>query len=184
MALLESISIPLGSKAPDFNLKGADDQMHALSDYTGRKALVIIFMCNHCPYVLAVIERLVRLSETFNDDIVQFIAINPNGANPDYEDDSFEKMKDFAMEHDMDFPYLIDETQEVARAYQAQCTPDIYVFNENTELAYHGRIDDSWKDASAATSHELKDAIEALVHDSVPSADQKPTMGCSIKWLS
>lgn len=181
MVLLESEKVALGSPAPDFTLPGIDEKDHSLQDYKGKKALVIIFMCNHCPYVQAQWSRMVALQEKYMDQDVQFIGINAN-SNPDYPEDSFEKMKEYADEYSMNFPYLVDESQEVARAYKAQCTPDIFVYDGTLKLAYHGRIDDSWKDATAATSHELDVALTALVDGKIPDTNQKPSMGCSIKW--
>lgn len=181
MVLLESTKVALGTPAPDFSLPGVDDQNHSLEAYKGSKALVIVFMCNHCPYVQAQWDRMVALQEKYKDQAVQFIGINAN-YNPDYPEDSFEKMKEYAQEYGMNFPYLMDESQEVARAYKAQCTPDIFVYDADQKLAYHGRIDDHWKDGDAATTHELDDALAALVAGNQPKEEQIASMGCSIKW--
>lgn len=181
MVLLESEKVDLGSPAPDFTLPGIDDRNHSLEEYRGKKALVVVFMCNHCPYVQAQWSRLTTLQEKYKDQEVQFVGINAN-YNPDYPEDSFEKMKEYAQEYNMNFPYLMDESQEVARAYKAQCTPDIFVYDGEQKLAYHGRIDDNWKDGAAATSHELDAALAVLVRGEKPELDQKPSMGCSIKW--
>lgn len=181
MALLKSLTIPLGSPAPDFNLTGIDQKKHSLSDYTDKKVLLIIFMCNHCPYVQAIWPRLVDLANRYQDQGVQFIGINPN-FNPDYPEDSFEKMQEYAQNYNMTFPYLQDTTQEVARVYQAQCTPDIYLFNAERKLAYHGRLDDNWQDESAVTKEELAIAIEDVLAGKPPAEEQIPCMGCSIKW--
>lgn len=181
MVLLESEKVELGTLASDFDLLGTDDKKHSLADFQGKKALVIVFMCNHCPYVQAQWSRLTSLQEKYKDKGVQFVGINAN-YNPDYPEDSFEKMKEYSEEYNMNFPYLLDESQEVARAYNAQCTPDIFVYDANQKLAYHGRIDDNWKDGDAATSHELDDALAALVAGEEPDREQHPSMGCSIKW--
>lgn len=184
MALLESLKLPLGTPAIDFNLKGIDDQMHDLSKYSTAKVLVIVFTCNHCPYAQAVWPRLIALQKKYSaTSQVQFLALNPNN-NPAYPDDSFEKMKEFAQEWGINFPYLQDTTQQVARAYKAQCTPDIYVFNEARKLAYHGRVDDNWKEPAKVTKHELDDAIAALTKGEKPSEFQHPCIGCSIKFLT
>ncbi|MFH1534176.1 MAG: thioredoxin family protein [Nitrospirota bacterium] len=167
MVLLESKDISMGTPAPDFSLKGVDDQMHGLSDFSDAEVLVVVFMCNHCPYVQAIWDRLVVLQAKFEDRNVRFVGINPN-YHPDYPEDSLEKMKEYYGEYEMNFPYLIDESQKVARAYGAQCTPDIFVYDRERKLQYHGRVDEH--------------AIEALLRGDVPSEDQNPSMGCSIKW--
>lgn len=171
----------MGMPAPDFSLKGIDEKMYALNDFKGIKALVVVFMCNHCPYVQAQWDRLIALQEKYKDQDVRFVGINPN-ATPDFPEDSFEKMKEYAAKRNMNFPYLVDPTQEVARSYSAECTPDIFVYDGDHKLAYHGRIDDNWKDGGAATSHELDAALEALVNGEKPAEEQIPSMGCSIKW--
>ena len=181
MTLLESKGIPMGTPAPDFSLKGVDDQVHSLTDAADAEVFVIVFMCNHCPYVQAIWDRLVALQGKFEDRGVQFVGINPN-YHPDYPEDSLEKMKEYYGQHEMNFPYLIDESQEIARAYGAECTPDIFVYDRERKLAYHGRIDDNWQNPDAVTREELSDAIEALLESEVPSEDQNPSMGCSIKW--
>ncbi|HLG25517.1 MAG TPA: thioredoxin family protein [Candidatus Gracilibacteria bacterium] len=181
MVLLESFNVPLGTPAPEFSLRGIDDAVHALREYQDAKVLAVIFMCNHCPYVQAQWPRLVELQEKFKDRGVQFIGINAN-SDADYPEDSFEKMKEYAEKFRMNFPYLRDETQEVGRSYKAQCTPDIFVYDEERKLAYHGRVDDNWKEREKVTRHELQVAVEALLAGRRPSDEQKPAMGCSIKW--
>ena len=138
-------------------------------------------MCNHCPYVQAIWDRLVKLQEKHKVSGVQFIGINPN-FHPDYPEDSMEKMKEYYEKYRMNFPYLQDKTQEVAKKFKAQCTPDIYVYDENRELAYHGRVDDNWKDESSVTKNELDDALMKLVDGEHLSEGQNPSIGCSIKW--
>lgn len=182
MVLLESLNLPFGQPAINFSLKGVDEKKYHLDSFCGAKVLVIVFMCNHCPYVQAVWGRLVALQERFKSWGVQFVGINSN-INPNYPEDSFENMKKYYHEYKMNFPYLVDETQQVAKDYKAQCTPDIYVFDSERKLAYHGRIDDNWKDESKVTKQELAMAIEALLRGESPDAMQNPSMGCSIKWL-
>ncbi len=172
MTLLESKSISMGISAPDFSLKGVDDQMHSLLDFSDVEVLVVVFMCNHCPYVQAIWGGLVDLQTKFGNKNVQFVGINPN-FHPDYPEDSLEKMKEYHREYKMNFPYLIDESQEVAKAFGAECTPDIFVYNDEMKLSYHGRIEEE----------ELSEAIEVLLRGEVPSDDQNPSIGCSIKWL-
>lgn len=186
MVLLESEIIPMGTPAGDFSLPGIDGQDYSLDSFKDAKVLAVIFMCNHCPYVQAVWSRLVDLQEKYKDKQVQFVGINPN-KNPEYPEEDMDHMKEYAEKFKMNFPYLLDEPQEVARAYKAQCTPDIYVFDEERKLAYHGRVDDNWQEAEKVTSHELDEALGALTEggaaaDKVREGEQHPSMGCSIKW--
>ncbi|MDF2379222.1 MAG: thioredoxin family protein [Candidatus Gracilibacteria bacterium] len=181
MALLESLSLPLGSDLIPFSLPDPDGNQHDSSDYKDRKALVVIFMCNHCPYIKAIQERLIALQANYENSKVQLIGINSNDA-AEYPEDSPEMMKTTIKEWGINFPYLIDEDQAVGKAYQAQCTPDIYVFDENQKLAYHGRVDDNWKEPENVTKEELKEAIDALLNSETPSSEQHPSIGCSIKW--
>ncbi len=181
MTLLESKSVSMGTPAPDFSLKGVDDQMHSLADFVDAEVFVVVFMCNHCPYVQAIWERLVVLQTKFEDRGVRFVGINPN-FHPDYPEDSLEKMKEYYGRYGMNFHYLIDESQEVARSFGAECTPDIFVYDRERKLAYHGRIDDNWQSPGSVSKEELSDAIEALLKGGVPNEDQNPSIGCSIKW--
>lgn len=181
MVLLESLNLPLGSDAHEFDLPGIDGKNHSLDSYKDEKVLVLVFMCNHCPYVQAVIQRLINLQDKFKDKGVKFVGINSNDSDG-YPEDGFEKMSEYAEEWGMNFDYLRDETQAIAKIYKAQCTPDIYVFDGERKLAYHGRIDDNWQHEDQATTQELDDALEALVKGENPSDQQYPSMGCSIKW--
>lgn len=181
MSLLESVDVPLNTVAPDFQLKGVDENVYSLDDFKERSILVIIFMCNHCPYVQACIERLVTLQRDFIDRGVRFIGINANDAF-DFPEDDFEAMKVFAREKNMNFPYLRDETQYVAKAYKAVCTPDVFVYDDQRALRYHGRIDNNWKDATKVTSQDLRSALEAMISQKKVDSFQIPSMGCSIKW--
>lgn len=181
MTLLESEQIALKSVALDFKLMGVDDWEYSLADFADKKVLVIVFMCNHCPYVQAIWSRLCDLQEMFKEQSVQFVGINPN-KHPDYPEETLEKMKEYYDQYNMNFPYLIDESQEVARKYGAVCTPDIFVYDKDRRLGYHGRVDDSWRDEKQVSQHELKMAIEALLSGEMPSENQNPSMGCSIKW--
>lgn len=181
MVLLESLNLEMGSKAPDFRLPATDEKMYSLKDFSQYRVLVVIFMCNHCPYVQAIWERLVKLKARYNGRGVEFVGINPN-LNPKYPEESFEKMKEYFERYKMNFPYLQDATQEVAREYKAQCTPDIYVYNEARELVYHGRLDDNWKDSTAVTKSDLDEAIDVVLSEKTIEGKQVPSMGCSIKW--
>ena len=178
MILTESVKGLENTQAPDFDLPGSDGQNYSLANFADKKVLVVIFMCNHCPYVLAVLDRLNNLAKEFEEKGVQFVGINANDST-NYPDDSFEKMKEL----DVSFPYLHDESQEVATKYHAVCTPDIFVFDENRKLAYHGRIDDNWKEPENVQKEELKEALEKiLAGEEIPREEQNPSMGCSIKW--
>lgn len=181
MTLLESINISLGTLAPDFSLTGVGGKIYDLSDFSDAKILVVVFMCNHCPYVQAIWGRLVKLQEKYKDRGVQFVGINPN-KNPDYPEETIEHMEKYFAKYQMNFPYLIDETQEVAREYGAVCTPDIFVFDSERKLAYHGRVDDNWKDERGVTRNELEEALMALLKREKPSDIQNSSRGCSIKW--
>ncbi len=180
MVLLESSKLEMGSDALDFSLPATDGKNYTLSDFTEAKVLVVVFICNHCPYVQAIWGRLVKLQSDFLDKGVQFVGINPN-LNPNYEEETFDKMKEYYASYNMNFPYLQDASQNVARAYKAKCTPDIYVYNADRKLAYHGRIDDNWQDESAVTKNELAEALDLILAAELVE-EQHPSIGCSIKW--
>jgi peroxiredoxin len=189
MALTYSEKGELGSRAPDFDLLGTDGLRNGLRDFRNSKVLVVVFMCNHCPYVKAVRGRINQLAIDGAPLGIQVIGINSNDSVK-YPDDSFEAMKREASEHGFVFPYLWDADQSVARAYGAVCTPDFYVYRNETRhkepvefvLKYRGRLDDHWKDESAVRVRSLWDAAEALLKGQEPAAEQIPSMGCSIKW--
>jgi len=183
MSLMESIQLPLGSMMPKFCLQNPHGDTFDSDKLFGPKGLLVIITCNHCPYAIAVWERLIRLSGHAKNLGIKTVAINPN-INPDYPDDAPEKMIDKAKELGMDFPYLVDKSQDVARRFQAQCTPDIYLYDNTQRLAYHGRVDDNWQDESAVTKEELKMGLEALANEQPIDPNQLPSMGCSIKWSS
>lgn len=184
MVLLQSENLGLGEKAVDFDLLGISGERYSLESFSGAKVLVIAFICNHCPYVQAIWGRLNELQSRFGAEGVQLVGINPNTANEDYEEETMEKMKEYAKEYEMNFPYLEDGDQSVAKAYGAVCTPDIYVYDQERKLAYHGRIDDNWKDVSAVTQKEMAEAISTLLKGERPQGVQSPSMGCSIKWTT
>ncbi|HLF17890.1 MAG TPA: thioredoxin family protein [Candidatus Omnitrophota bacterium] len=184
MALLESILVPLGSKMPGFELKDPSGKIYKSKDLYDKekgRGLLIGFLCNHCPYAQAVWPRFIRLTNYAKGMRINAVAINPN-IHPDYPEDSPAEMKKKIKEWGVDFPYLVDETQEVAKAFKAQCTPDIYLFNNKEELIYHGRIDDNWQDESKVTREELKEALNNHAAGLPVSKQQRPAMGCSIKW--
>ena len=181
MALMESITIPLGMQMSNFEVKDPHGKKYRGEELYGPSGLLINFTCNHCPYAQAVWPRFIRLARYARGLGINTIAINPN-INPKYPDDAPEKMIEKIKEWGIDFPYLVDETQKIAEVFKAQCTPDLYLFNKNKKLVYHGRIDDNWQDESKVTRQELKEAIDHLANNKPVSANQKPSMGCSIKW--
>ncbi|MDP6230821.1 MAG: thioredoxin family protein [Nitrospinaceae bacterium] len=183
MALLNSTMIPLGTPAHDFALEGTDGKTYSLDSFPGRDVLVIIFMCNHCPYVKAVLKRLIDLQNEFSDRGVQLVGINSNDTVR-YPDDSLDNMKVLAKENGFPFPYLVDLSQETAKAYNAVCTPDLYVYGKERKLLYRGRIDDNWEHPEKVTRQDLKSALENIIAGQPVSSKQIPSMGCSIKWIT
>lgn len=185
MALTYSTMQELGKKAPPFQLPGVDGKTYSLENFTNSKALLVIFMCNHCPYVIAVQERINVLAKKFASQKVSVVGINSNDSVR-YPDDSFDAMKARSKEKGYVFPYLFDESQAVAKAYDAVCTPDFFLYENDPSagfiLKYRGRLDDNWKDPKAVTREDLSLAIEALLNNKSIDPDQKPSMGCSIKW--
>ncbi|MBU0590920.1 thioredoxin family protein [Candidatus Micrarchaeota archaeon] len=171
-----------GSVAPEFELPGVDGKTYSLAEFKGKKAILIIFMCNHCPYVVPKMPYFVELQEKYGKDGLQIIALNSNDAE-NYPEDSFEKMKEWADKEKFNFPYLYDETQQVATRYGATCTPDPFLFNKEMKLEYHGRFDDTHgKSHSEAKTSEMEDAIKQLLKGNEVIIQQIPSMGCNIKW--
>jgi peroxiredoxin len=181
MALTENRPVALGSPCPAFRLPRVDGGSFALADAADARVLVVMFICNHCPYVQAIEDRLVALARAYEGRGVQLVGICSNDPT-DYPDDRPERLLARWRELKYGFPYLIDATQQVARAFDAVCTPDLYVYDDQRRLAYHGRLDDSWKDAAAVTRRDLACAVDALLAGGRPDASQAPAMGCSIKW--
>jgi peroxiredoxin len=181
MALTYTPDAEIGSMCPEFQLKGVDGKMWKRDDFAGSKAFLIMFICNHCPYVKAVEDRLIALGREMKDRGVKIAAVSSNDAE-NYPDDSFANLAKRAQEKNYPFPYLYDETQAVARTFGAVCTPDFFLYDAQMKLAYRGRLDDSWKDPSQVKHQELRDAIVALLENRKPSDAQKPSMGCNIKW--
>ena len=171
-----------GWQAPDFSLPGIDGRTWRLADVRGPKGTLIVFICNHCPYVKAVIDRLVRDAHALMEHGIGVAAISANDP-VQYPDDSFENMKRFAEAHGFRFPYLFDETQAVARAYDAVCTPDFFGFDADMGLQYRGRLDSSGKQpAGPDARRELFEAMSAVAQSGQGPREQTPSMGCSIKW--
>ena len=180
---IESIDIPLGSPLIPFELPDTNGTLFRSDRLVGPKGLLLIFTCNHCPYAKAVWPRTITIGQEGQRLGIQTVAINPN-INPDYPEDAPAVMKRKIKEWGIPFPYLVDESQDVARSYKAQCTPDIYLFDAAPRLVYHGRVDDNWQDASKVTRQELMEAVTNLGAGKPIAARQHPTIGCSIKWRS
>jgi peroxiredoxin len=183
MALKESNMLPLGTKAPSFSLPDTvSGNQLTLEDIQGQNATVIFFLCNHCPYVIHVNEELVRIANDYHSKGVSFVAISSNDVER-YPEDSPDKMAIVAKVLRYPFPYLYDESQEVAKAYDAACTPDIYVFDHQMDLAYRGRLDASRPGSIIAlTGSDLRNAIDAIIGGQEVPEPQYPSAGCSIKW--
>ena len=171
--------LPIGARAPDFALLGVDEKTYTLDDFDA-PVFVYVQGCNHCPYVLAALDRLKRLAREYEKG-VQFVMVNSNDA-AQYPADDFAAMQRFREAHALPFPYLFDETQEVAKAYRTFRTPELLVFGEARTLAYHGRIDDNLKEPENATTHELKDALNALLSGRVVAEPETYAVGCTVKW--
>lgn len=171
----------IGEQIIPFRLIGTDDQQHAAADYRDRKALVIIFSCNHCPYVRAWEDRMIAIQHDYASRSVQLLAINANDAKK-YPDDSLPKMQQRAEEKGFPFPYLFDETQEVARAYGAERTPEVFLFDEQGVLRYHGAIDDNFEQPEAVQQPYLRAALDAILAGQQPPIASTPPVGCTIKW--
>jgi thiol-disulfide isomerase/thioredoxin len=173
----------LGTKAPSFELLDTvNDRFKSYEQLRGSKGTVVMFICNHCPYVLHVNEELVRTANDYRVAGFGFVAINSNDIVK-YPQDGPELMRHAAYEHDYPFPYLYDDTQEVARAYDAACTPDLFLFNNEDELFYRGQLDDSRPGNGIPQSgRSLREAMDALLNNKKMPAVQKPSMGCNIKW--
>jgi len=173
--------LQLGEQAPYFSLQGTDGKIYSLADFRNERGLVVLFTCNHCPYAQAYEERIKALAEKYQPEGVQFVAICSNDA-VGYPEDSFDNMVKKWKLTGWPFPYLQDETQSVAKAYDAACTPEAYVFDAEQHLAYHGCIDDNHADTNGVSKHYLRDAIEAVLAGNPPKQPLTEAIGCSIKW--
>ncbi|EJO71303.1 MULTISPECIES: thioredoxin family protein [Leptospira] len=181
MSLLESEKIPLGSLLPVFRLADPNGKTYSSDQMSGSTGLLLIVTCNHCPYAQAIWPRLIRFAGEILSLGVRTVAINPN-IHPDYPDDSPEMMLIKIKEWEISFPYLVDETQEVAKKLKAMCTPDIYLYDGEQRLYYHGRMDDNWKNEKQVSRKELEYAVHQLVKGNPAPINQMPSMGCSVKW--
>jgi peroxiredoxin len=182
MALLETPVCDFGTKAPDFDLLGVDEKRWTLAQCMGEKGLLVMFICQHCPYVKAVHERIIRDTLELKTFGINSVAIMSNDPS-DYPEDSYENMQRVAEQYDYPFPYLLDDTQAVAKAYGAVCTPDFFGYNANFELQYRGRLDASRKEtAPTDTIRDLFEAMKQIAATGSGPTEQIPSMGCSIKW--
>ncbi len=177
------MALKIGDSAPDFCLPGVDGKEYSLSSFAGARVLVVVFTCNHCPYAQAYEDRLIELAEYYSVQRVQFVAINPNDAEG-YPEDSFEGMRRRQAKKRFPYPYLRDESQAVAKAYGATVTPELFVFDKDRALRYHGRIDDCWRSSEKVKNPSLKIAISTLLSGNslAPDVAEQPAMGCTIKW--
>ena len=183
MALTPSNMLPLGTKAPEFNLIDTkDNQQKSLTNLKGEVGTLVLFICNHCPFVIHVNKQLVQLANDYKSKGINCIAISSNDAEK-YPQDAPELMKEHAKDNHYPFPYLYDETQDVAKAYDAACTPDFFLFNSDLILVYTGQLDDSRPgNGIPVTGKDLRFAMDALITNAPINPDQKPSMGCNIKW--
>jgi thiol-disulfide isomerase/thioredoxin len=182
MALTFTPNATGSETCPEFSLLSLDGKTYQKKDFANGNPVVFMFICNHCPYVKAIEERLIQLGHDLKKLNVHLVAICSNDAN-EYPEDSFENLKKNALDKKFPFVYLHDPTQNVAHAFQAVCTPDFFVYDSQFRLAYRGRLDDSWKDANKVTKRELYQAVLDLTSGKQLSKEQMPSMGCSIKWL-
>lgn len=178
---MQENKLKIDSLIPDFSLKGVDDKTYSLNEFSDKKILIVIFSCNHCPYVQAYEDRIIALQNEFEKDGVQIVAINSND-DVKYPDDSFAEMKKRAAARGFNFPYLRDETQNTAKAFGATHTPQIFLFDKDRKLNYEGKIDDNWQEPGKVKSAYLKDAILELLDNKEVSVPETFSIGCTIKW--
>lgn len=183
MALTASNSFPIGAKAPNFKLLNTiDSTLIELNNFKGLKGTAIFFICNHCPFVIHLNEALVKIANDYQDKGIQCIAISSNDVQ-NYPQDSPDLMKELAQKLNYPFPYLYDESQQVAVSYQAACTPDLYLFNSELKAVYHGQFDASRpQNGIPVTGNDFRNAIECLLNNQINARQQMPSIGCNIKW--
>ena len=182
MVLLSSSDSKFLSNQSKFNLKSTQDTIESSQGLMGKSGLVVLFTCNHCPYAIALWNRLLKDYQTITSYGFNLVAINPN-INPDYPDDSFEEMVNLTQEKKLPFKYLVDETQNIAKTYDAQCTPDLFVINNNHKLLYRGAYDDNWKDSTQVKEKYLVNALKEFNNGNMHFFNVPKSMGCSIKWV-
>ena len=181
---VESTMLPLGTKMPSFNLLGIDSEMYSNEIFDGKKGSLVMFICNHCPFVKHVNEEIVNLSNEIMGNDIGVIGINSNDSTQEkYAEDSIDKMREYADNLGYNFPYVVDEDQSVAKNFTAQCTPDFFLFDSDQNLVYRGQLDGSRPGNDVPTNGEsLRSAIQALLNNENPISEQLPSMGCNIKW--
>ena len=181
---VESTMLPLGTKMPSFNLLGIDDEMYSNEMFDGKKGSLVMFICNHCPFVKHVNEEIVNLSNEIMGNDIGVIGINSNDSTQEkYAEDSIDKMREYADDLGYNFPYVVDDDQSVAKNFTAQCTPDFFLFDSDQNLVYRGQLDGSRPGNDVPTNGEsLRSAIQALLNNEDPISEQLPSMGCNIKW--
>ena len=177
---MSTLKLKIGSDIPNFKLQSVDNKFYDLHSFNDKKGLIVIFSCNHCPYVQAYEDRIIKIAEDYKDDI-GVVTINSND-DSQYPDDSFEEMKKRALTKSFNFPYLRDEDQSIATAFDASHTPEIFLFNEERKLIYHGKIDDNWKEPEKVQSNYLRDAIDEFIEGKEISVPETFSIGCTIKW--
>jgi peroxiredoxin len=177
---LRTVGLPIGSPAIDFDLKGVDGKVYTLQSFRDKKALVVAFTCNHCPYVKDYEDRMIQLQRDYGHKGVTLVAINSND-DKNYPEDSFEKMVERSKEKGFNFPYVRDETQDIAKRYGGICTPHVFVFDEKRVLQYKGRIDDN-RNISLVKTSDLRNALDAMLSGKSPAVRETRPFGCSIKW--
>ncbi|OGU74511.1 MAG: alkyl hydroperoxide reductase [Ignavibacteria bacterium RBG_16_34_14] len=178
---MTTTTLEIGSPAPDFNLPAVDGNIYSLYSFKDSEALVVIFNCNHCPYVQAYENRIIELQKEYKDKGVSIVAVNANDTT-NYPDDSFDKMIERAKKKRFNFPYLRDEEQITASAFGATHTPEVFLFNKERKLVYHGKIDDNWQEPEKVRNQYLKNAIDELLKGKEISVPETYSIGCTIKW--
>ena len=183
MSLTPSTMLALGTPAPNFKLPDVTSgNMVSLDDFKGKKALLVMFICRHCPYVQHVEEEIAKIGQDYQNKDIGIISISANDINL-YPQDSPENLREMAQELNLDFPYLYDKSQEIAKAYTAACTPDFFLFDKDRKLVYRGQLDDSRPGNNLpVTGKDLRDVIDAILEDKPINPNQKPSIGCNIKW--
>ena len=181
---VESTMLPLGTKMPNFNLLGIDEKIYTNEMFNGKMGSLVMFICNHCPFVKHVNDEIVKLTNEIMDKNIAVIGINSNDSSQEkYAEDSIEKMREYAKNLAYNFPYVVDENQSAAKNFTAQCTPDFFLFDSESTLVYRGQLDGSRPGNDIPTNGvSLRSAIDALLNNEEPISDQLPSMGCNIKW--
>ena len=181
---VESTMLPLGTKMPNFNLLGTDEKIYTNEMFNGKVGSLVMFICNHCPFVKHVNDEIVKLTNEIMDKNIAVIGINSNDSSQEkYAEDSIEKMKEYATNLGYNFPYVVDEDQSAAKNFTAQCTPDFFLFDSESNLVYRGQLDGSRPGNDIPTDGvSLRSAIDALLNNEEPVSEQLPSMGCNIKW--